>query len=71
MTIKIGSTIKHSLFRGEILQGTIEEIEICKRDEKYGRPVESCDIKKHKNGVVTLDNGHWCYFNQIIKVINL
>lgn len=71
MVIKVGSTIKHSLFGGEILQGTIEEIEICKVGEKEGRAVSKCDTGKHKNGVVILDNGHWCYFDQIIKVIKL
>ena len=36
--------------------------------EKSGRSVNSCDVKRH-HGVIDLDNGHWCYFDQVIQII--
>lgn len=70
MKIRIGNTVEHSLFGGDVLIGVIEEIEICKQGEKSGRPVKQCDTSKHNNGVLTLNNGHWCYFYQIRKIID-
>ena len=69
MKIKIGTKIQHCIFGGQVLTGAVEEIEICKPDEKYGRMVNSVDTAKHRNGVVCLDNGHWCYFDQIRRVL--
>lgn len=69
MKIKVNDRIRHSLFRGKECEGTILKIEVCKTDEKYGRGVQKCDTSNHPNGVVDLDNGHWCYFYQIIKVL--
>ena len=66
--IKIGTTVTAKLFGEEIVTGKIEHIEICKVGEKYGRPVNSCDIDKHSNGTVCLDCNRWCYFDQIIKI---
>ena len=65
VTLKIGDTVTAVLFSGERVTGIVESIEICSEDSKYGRSVEECDIEKHRNGVVDLDCGHWCYFNQI------
>ena len=69
MKIKVNDRIRHSLFGGKECEGTILGIEICKIDSKYGRGVHKCDTSKHSNGVVDLDNGHWCYFYQIIEVL--
>ncbi len=69
MKIKIGDTIRHSLFSGKVLTGKVEEIQICRQGEKYGgRLVKSCDVSKH-HGVVDLDNGHWCYFYQVQQIL--
>ena len=68
MKVKIGDTIKHSLFGGQKLIGKITEIQICRRGEKEGRSVKTADTEKH-HGVVDIDNGHWCYFDQVITVI--
>ena len=68
MKVKVGDRIRHTLFGGEVLTGTIEDIQICRQGEKEGRSVKTADIRKH-HGVVDLDNGHWCYFYQIKNVI--
>ena len=67
--LKIGDIVEATLFGGEIVSGKVENIEICREGFKEGRQVKQCDIDKHNNGVVDLDCGHWCYFNQI-KSIN-
>lgn len=67
MRVKIGDKIKHSLFGGEVLTGIVEEIQICRMGEKEGRPVKTADVSKH-HGVIDLNNGHWCYFDQVISV---
>ena len=69
MKIRVGSIVKHSLFSGEVLQGKVEGIEICRVGEKEGRIVSRCETNKHKNGVIVLDNGHWCYFYQLKELI--
>lgn len=68
MIVKVGNTIKSSLFNGKELTGKVISIEICKRDSKYGRKVKTADISKH-HGVIDLDNGHWCYFFQVKEII--
>ena len=66
--IRIGDTVVYQTWSKEKKNATVEGIEICKRDEKYGRPVESCDIDKH-NGVLDLSDNHWIYFSQVVKII--
>lgn len=68
MKVKIGDKIRHSLFGGHVITGTIEDIQICRAGEKEGRSVKSADVTKH-HGVIDLDNGHWCYFDQVKEVI--
>ena len=63
--LKIGDVVTATLFGGHKIIGKIEKIEITSADSKYGKDVQKCDLSKHANGVVDLDNGHWCYFNQI------
>ncbi len=69
MKVKVGDKIRHSLFSGKVLTGKVEDIQICRQGEKSGRSVKSADTSKH-HGVLDLDNGHWCYFYQVINVIN-
>ena len=66
MQVKIGDKICHSLFGGDRLTGIIEDIQICREGEKSGRSVKTADVRKH-HGVIDLDNGHWCYFYQVIN----
>lgn len=69
MKVKIGDKIRHSLFGGEVLTGIVEDIQICRQGEKSGYSVKTTDMKKH-HGVIDLDNGHWCYFHQVINKIS-
>ena len=70
MKVKIGDKIKHSLFGGKVCVGIVEDIQICRQGEKYdGRYVKIADVSKH-HGVINVDNGHWCYFDQVKEVIN-
>ena len=66
--LKIGDTVTATLFGGEEVTGQVESIEICARDEKYGRVVSQCDLDKHSNGVLDLSCNHWCYFYQVKKI---
>ena len=68
MKVKIGDKIRHSLFGGEILTGIVEDIQICRQGMKSGRSVKSADVSKH-HGVIDVDNGHWCYFDQVRAVL--
>lgn len=67
-TIKIGSKV---LYRGcfgmysptEVVVTGIERSDY-KRD-KYGKPVDSVPFGEREYCVFDLDNGHWCYGEQI------
>jgi hypothetical protein len=64
--VKVGDTISAILFGGKRIQGKVEHIEIGdKYNPKYGKSVQQCDTTKHPYGTLDLDNGHWCYFDQI------
>lgn len=65
VTLKVGDTVTATLFGGQIVTGKVKDIEVCAPDSKYGTEVDSCNIDTCANGVVDLDCGHWCYFNQI------
>lgn len=68
MRVKVGDKIKHTLFGGEVCTGIVEDMQICRQGEKYnGRYVKSADVSKY-HGVIDLQE-HWCYFDQVIKVL--
>ena len=67
--VKIGSKVMYTTFSSPTKTAFIEEIEICKRGEKHGRSVSGCDLDRHSNGVISLSDGHWCYFDQVKRVI--
>ena len=67
--VKIGSKVMYATFSSPTKTAFIKEIEICKRGEKHGRSVSSCDLDRHSNGVISLSDGHWCYFDQVKRVI--
>lgn len=67
--IKIGSEILYRDWMNFLPKAKIVNIEICEKGERYGKTVETCDYKAQANGVVDLDDGHWCYFDQIEKVM--
>ena len=68
MRVKVGDNIKHTVFRGEVCVGIVEDIQICRQGMKSGRSVKSADVSKH-HGVIDVDNGHWCYFDQVRAVL--
>lgn len=44
----------------------VTQIELCENGSKHGNEVREIDWELcNRNVVVTLDNGHWAYGNQI------
>ena len=66
--LSLGDTVTATLFSGRQVIGKVEEIQITRYGFKSGRVVENCDLDKHKNGVLDLDCGHWCYFYQVESI---
>ena len=67
--VKIGDEVMYVTFSSPTRKAIVEQIEICKRGEKHGRSVSNCDLDRHSNGVISLSDGHWCYFDQVKRVI--
>lgn len=70
-TIKIGSKV---LYKGEFGRGVatevkVEGMELVPDGEKYGTPISEIDFSRKNNVVFDLDNGHWCYGSQVVKLI--
>ena len=70
--IKVGSLIK---YRGDFGTATPSVVSVTnierseyKRD-KYGKPVNEVPFSEREYCVFVLDNGHWCYGEQIDDVI--
>ena len=66
--IKIGDNIVYQTWSKQKKSATVEGIEICRKGEKYGRNVDSCDID-NQTGVLDLSDNHWIYFTQVVKII--
>ena len=69
--IELGSKVKYRL-RGEtnLRTAAVTEIQITRNHEKMeGRVVKSCDLDKHKSVIFSLDDGHWCWEDQIRQII--
>jgi hypothetical protein len=69
--IKLGSKVKYRL-RGETTLRTaaVTEIQITRNHDKMeGRIAKSCDLDKHKSVIFSLDDGHWCWEDQIRQII--
>lgn len=70
-SVKVGTKIKHTLFGGGSYEGVVNGIEKCKDGEKYGNPISSMSMdKRSRNYVLDLDNGHWCYGDQVLSVVS-
>lgn len=69
MKLSVGDTISYQMWNGKMTTAKVLGIEICKDGEKSGRPVTNCDLSKHRNGILDLDNEHWAYFYQVKRVI--
>lgn len=68
--VKIGDQVEYATWTIQGRKATVKAIEICKCGEKNGRMVNSCDLDLHQEGTITLNDGHWCYFDQVKQVIN-
>ena len=69
--IKLGSKVKYRL-RGETNLRTAAVVEIMitrNHDKMEGRLVKSCDLDKHKSVMLSLDDDHWCWEDQIRQII--
>lgn len=70
MKLSVGDQVTYRPWGKEpIRTADVLSIEICKPGEKDGRSVKSCDLDKHENGVLTLSDNHWCYFDQVKRII--
>ena len=70
-SVKVGTKIKHTLFGGGSYEGIVKSIEKCKDGEKYGTMVSSMPMEKRsRNYVLDLDNGHWCYGDQLLSIVS-
>ena len=68
--VKVGTKIKHTLFGGTICEGVVNGIEKCKYGEKYGKAVKTMKMSdKSRCYVLDIDNGHWCYGDQVVEII--
>ena len=67
--VKIGDEVIYAPWSGPNRSAKVIGIEVCKQGEKYGTKVNSCNLGSHANGVLDLDDHHWCYFEQVKKVI--
>lgn len=69
-TIKVGDRIRHSLFSGTTLEGKVIGITKCFKGSKQGTDVQSMPFNSYdRSYILDIDNGHWCYDNQVIKVL--
>ena len=67
--ISIGDIIHYKPWGNRNTQVTkVLCIEICKPGQRSGREVASCDLDKHSEVVLDLDDNHWCYKEQIISI---
>ena len=68
--VKIGDHVVYMPWSAPNRTAIVEAIEICRHGEKNGRMVNSCGLNLHQEGTITLNDGHWCYFDQVKQVIN-
>lgn len=67
--LTIGCTVRYHTWGGGPREARVDVIETCAAGSKYGRSVKRCAGWRGRNGVVDLDDGHWCYFDQIEEVL--
>ena len=57
--------------RGEKTLRTAEVVEIQitrNHDKMEGRCVQSCDLDKQKSVIISFNDGHWCWEDQIRSI---
>ncbi len=66
MKLKIGDQVVYRPWGKEpIRTAEVLSIEICKE----GRSEKSSDLDKPENGTIALNDNHWCYFDQVKRII--
>jgi hypothetical protein len=67
--IRVGDTVTYRP-RGNSAHRTAKvlSIEICRAGTKYGREVRTCDLDKHSEVALDLDDHHWIFKSQIIEI---
>ena len=71
--IKVGSRVMWSGGWGSepAVEAKVERIEETDEPhDKYGREVDCIDFEDRDCAVLDLDNGHWCYGDQIEDVLD-
>lgn len=68
--LKIGASVRYQKWDGRSSKAVILGIEVCKHGEKEGQSVPQAQLDTHLNIVLTLDNGCWCYGEQIKQITN-
>lgn len=67
--LKVGDTITYRPYGHQnAITANVIAIEICKQGAKYGREVEECDLDKHSNVVIGMNNNRWCYKEQLVDI---
>ena len=49
-------------------KAVVESMELCEEGSKYGKPIDSVEwdiVSDGRRVVASLDNGHWCYGEQL------
>ena len=67
--VKIGDQVEYETWSVTNRKATIKIIEICKWGEKNGRSVKSCDLDCDLNIILILSDNHWCYIEQVKRII--
>ena len=75
--IKIGTKVKYRLHGGRTPKtAKVVGIEECECGEKYGEPVDEVEFRYRAGNfgagveyTFDLDDGHWCYGEQIIGIV--
>ena len=69
--VKVGTKITHTLFGGGRYDAIVERIEKCPNGSKYGKVVSSMKMEnRSRNYVLELNNGHWCYGDQVLAILD-
>ena len=71
--IKVGSKVKYRPCFG-MFEPKVATIKYMERSEikrcKYGVEVDSIPFSEREYGVFILDDGHWCYGEQIDSIVS-
>jgi len=75
--IKIGTEVAYRLNGNKgVTYAHVTNIEECECGEKYGEAIDEVDFKLRGGDFVngysytfSLDDGHWCHGEQIVKII--